>query len=162
MIDSVLTRILCEKCGIPDKVVARLQSRLRVGCGPKGDCIEWTGLRIRRGYGQTSLHNRRIMAHRLAWIIANGPIPDGLCVCHRCDNPPCCNVEHLFLGTVKDNTQDMVAKGRHNWQRHTHCVNGHEFNEENTRRFHNRRICRACHRRRAIDAFHRARQKGQQ
>ena len=51
-------------------------------------------------------------AHRFAWYEANGPIPDGLLVLHKCDNPPCINVEHLFLGTHADNVADMVAKGR--------------------------------------------------
>ncbi len=51
-------------------------------------------------------------AHRAAWIEANGPIPEGMNVLHHCDNPPCVNVEHLFLGTAADNTQDMIAKGR--------------------------------------------------
>lgn len=47
-----------------------------------------------------------------AWTIANGPVPSGLFVCHTCDNPPCCDPDHLFLGTLQDNTDDMVAKGR--------------------------------------------------
>jgi len=51
-------------------------------------------------------------AHRRAWEAANGPIPDDLCVLHRCDNRPCCNPAHLFLGTYLDNVRDMIAKGR--------------------------------------------------
>ncbi len=50
--------------------------------------------------------------HRIAWEEANGPIPEGLHVLHSCDNPPCCNVGHLFLGTAQDNADDKVAKGR--------------------------------------------------
>ncbi len=51
-------------------------------------------------------------AHRVAWVVWRGPIPDGLWVLHTCDNPPCCNPAHLFLGTRADNIADMVAKGR--------------------------------------------------
>jgi hypothetical protein len=72
------------------------------------DCIEWEGYRERKGYGKRG--NR--YAHRMAWEEAHGPIPDGMCVCHTCDNPPCVNIEHLFLGTHADNMTDMVTKGR--------------------------------------------------
>jgi hypothetical protein len=77
-----------------------------------GDCIVWTGERVGMGYGRVSYKGRRPLAHRVAWELANGPIPDGLLVLHRCDNPPCCNANHLFLGTSKDNADDRDAKGR--------------------------------------------------
>lgn len=57
--------------------------------------------------------SKPMMAHRLAWTLFHGPIPDGMLVCHRCDVRPCFNPEHLFLGTAQDNTDDMIAKGRH-------------------------------------------------
>lgn len=61
-------------------------------------CVEWTGCRDKDGYGVGRLDGRKQPAHRVAWQQAHGPIPVGLLVLHRCDNPPCINVEHLFLG----------------------------------------------------------------
>lgn len=78
-------------------------------------CWEWTGSRDQHGYGRLNRGRQGagiVKAHRASWEIHHGPIPDGLAVCHRCDNPPCCNPEHLFLGTLKVNTQDMMTKGR--------------------------------------------------
>lgn len=80
--------------------------------GAFDECWEWSGHRDKNGYGQLTVGDRVWAAHRLAWSLARGPIPSGLCVLHRCDNPPCCNVEHLFLGTHQDNMDDMAAKGR--------------------------------------------------
>jgi hypothetical protein len=66
------------------------------------------------GYGRmTAGRGVHIKAHQIAWALANGPIPEEACVLHRCDNPPCCNPAHLFLGSKKDNTRDMMAKNRH-------------------------------------------------
>lgn len=71
-------------------------------------CWEWQG-GLRDGYGLTGVNKR---AHRIAWELTYGKIPDGLFICHSCDNRACCNPKHLFLGTNKDNVDDMVNKGR--------------------------------------------------
>jgi hypothetical protein len=63
--------------------------------------------------------DHRTTAHRASWILACGQIPAGIDVLHRCDNPSCVNVDHLFLGTPKENTRDMMAKGRHGWRNGT-------------------------------------------
>ena len=75
-------------------------------------CWIWTGGRKGRGYGEFYKDHRLLGAHRVAWELAIGPIPNGLDCLHSCDNPPCCNPAHLFLGTQADNNADMVAKGR--------------------------------------------------
>lgn len=75
-------------------------------------CWEWNAYRLPGGYGRTRYHNQNILAHRLAWTVFNGTIPKGKQVCHKCDNPCCCNPDHLFLGTPKANWKDSRRKGR--------------------------------------------------
>jgi hypothetical protein len=75
------------------------------------ECWEWKAKCNPNGYGQFRV-KEHTTAHRVSWELTNGPIPEGLYVCHRCDNPPCVNPAHLFLGTAQDNARDMVKKGR--------------------------------------------------
>ena len=80
-----------------------------------GICWEWLASRDippRLDYGRFKLKGKTRKAHRVCWIIVNGKIPQGMCVCHICDNPSCVNPEHLFLGTHQDNNDDMVRKNR--------------------------------------------------
>jgi hypothetical protein len=114
------------------------------------DCVEWQGARMARGYGRLRVNGRQMLAHRVAWERANGPIPEGYVICHRCDNPPCVNVDHLFLGTQRDNVYDMCAKGRHVGNRYGEretCCHGHDYTPENTY-IHpdGSRVCRTCSR----------------
>lgn len=75
-------------------------------------CIVWTGCRHENGYGLVKRDGKHWLAHRLSWTFRHGEIPDGKNVLHRCDNPPCVNIEHLFLGSQQDNVTDMHNKGR--------------------------------------------------
>lgn len=81
---------------------------------PQGDCIVYIrGTVQRSGHRNIGFRGRRVGVHRVAWILANGEVPNGIDVLHRCDVPSCVNVDHLFLGTHADNNADRDRKGRH-------------------------------------------------
>lgn len=127
-----------------DRLLAKIDQR-----GPD-ECWPWVTADGTDRYGTFWLEGEAVGAHRAAWILLVGPIPDGLHVLHRCDAPPCCNPSHLFLGTRSDNMADAFEKGRlpipDNGGRAT-CPRGHAFTEANTyRRKRGTRECRACKR----------------
>lgn len=113
---------------------------------PNG-CWLWLGYRMPFGHGQIGLGRKLILTHRASWIIYRGEIPEGMCVCHKCDVPNCINPDHLFLGTKHENNTDMKAKGRaknHNTGRN-HCKRGHEMSTINTYvRPDGNRQCKEC------------------
>lgn len=86
-----------------------------------GPCWVWTGPGDRKGYGRWG----KVLAHRHSWTEANGPILDDLWVLHRCDNPPCVNPDHLYLGTVVENVRDAVERGTVSHPRKERCTEGH-------------------------------------
>lgn len=115
-------------------------------------CWEWTAFVHPKGYGMFGVGREARRAHRVSYEIANGPIPDGLCVCHSCDNRRCVRPDHLFLGTNQDNVDDKMRKGRGKnliadaERTQTHCLRGHEYTPENTVRYYGKRSCRECRR----------------
>ncbi|MGJ0510229.1 MAG: HNH endonuclease signature motif containing protein [Methylocystis sp.] len=126
----------------------------------RGDgCWEWTAAKSVRGYGTFGLRKGKMVpAHRMSWELTYGKIPDGLIVCHHCDNPECVRPDHLFLGTYSDNTQDMIRKGRGGIQKHLArkglrrngtpvavCKRGHPSVPENRTPSGNCRPCSKIH-----------------
>jgi hypothetical protein len=122
-------------------------------------CWIFTGSLSVWGYGHVRHNGKTVIASRLAWETAHGPIPDGMRVCHRCDVPACCNPDHLFLGTDKANTRDAMAKGRFKGASFlnalkTHCPRGHEYTPENTLTYRGMRTCRQCNKERSLARYY--------
>lgn len=99
----------------------------------KADCWIWIGATNSKGYGSFGLDGKTTSTHRISYMIHKGDIPGGMVVCHTCNNPPCVNPDHLYLGTAYDNMRQAADEGRLAPQQKTHCKNGHEFTPENTK-----------------------------
>ena len=119
-------------------------------------CWLWQGNRNNQGYGFAYHDKKSRGAHRVSWMLNRGPIPEGQWVLHKCDNPPCVNPDHLFLGDRRDNMIDCLKKGRIKNggteinKKKTHCPKGHPYSEENTYVWKGKgkrtpmRECKAC------------------
>lgn len=94
-----------------DLQVSSFWSKVDVGTTTK-ECWPWIGALASNGYGNVRVNKKYLKAHRVAFELANGEIPEGYLVCHTCDNRKCCNPSHLMLGTTKSNAADMLIKGR--------------------------------------------------
>ena len=108
-------RWLRDKLPVPDRFWSNVDQVT------EDECWEWIGYRNKGGYGVFNLEHRhhgetgvRVLAPRMAWQLTNGPIPQGKYVLHKCDNPPCVNPKHLWIGSIADNQRDMAEKGRGN------------------------------------------------
>jgi hypothetical protein len=114
----------------PRSVLERFNEKYSVD--PSTGCWNWVGIVGRNGYGRiyigrTGIDRQNIRANRLAWQLFRGPIPDGQCVLHKCDNRKCVNPDHLWLGTRAENMADMIAKGRQRWLPCGHPVTDQEW-----------------------------------
>ena len=97
-----------------------------------GDCLIYYGYLNQYGYGRLRANGKKSLAHRVVYeYLTKSIIPEGKIICHRCDNPACVNIEHLFIGTHQDNIQDCISKGRHRGHLNSPFVKGNQYARKN-------------------------------
>jgi hypothetical protein len=102
--------LVCDEMELSQVNFDRFFARIKKS---QNGCWEWSGVRWKNGYGRIMVNGKRRKAHRVSFLIHNGFLTKKQLVCHTCDNPCCVNPEHLFLGSVKDNSDDKISKMRH-------------------------------------------------
>lgn len=111
--------------------------------GRRNSCWVWTGSRVNGKYGKIYFMGRTHLATHVAWFFEHGKFPErGDHVCHSCDNPPCVNPNHLWLGTGSANQNDSVKKGRHASTKKSRCIHGHTLKDAFI--YRGKRECRTC------------------
>lgn len=147
---------------IANKDLIRFMSK--VNFFEKDKCWEWVGGKNEHGYGIFYFNKKFIKAHRFSLMINNGLSHDsylGGHVLHKCDNPPCVNPDHLYIGTQKQNMNDKIKRNRDHNLKKTHCKNGHPYNKENTiittrKNGYVGRSCRVCKKVNALTYYYKS------
>lgn len=130
-------------------LLKRLIDRVAVPEDPN-KCWIWRLQKNAHGYGVMWHRNKRNYAHRISYTVFHGLIPEGMKICHSCDNPQCVNPAHLFIGSQADNMHDCYTKGRMKHgqadinREKTHCPSGHPYSGDNLMISSGRRRCKTC------------------